>query len=107
MSMLYCVGAPEIGGETLFMSGYQALENLDEETRAVAERVKVHYCLPERGGGSDSDSDDEDTHDHVETEGNRTVDPGSRPLVWDPRVLQSRVCARRWRYLAFGRWRRC
>ena len=50
LSMLYCVEAPEVGGETLFMSGYQALRNLDEQTRAVAERVAVHYCLPETFG---------------------------------------------------------
>ena len=46
--MLFCVDEPEVGGETLFVSGYEALANLDEGMRAVAERMLVHYCL---GGG--------------------------------------------------------
>ena len=49
--MLYCVDEPEVGGETLFVSGYEALANLEEGVRALAERVLVHYCLG--GGGGD------------------------------------------------------
>ena len=58
LSMLFCVDEPELGGETLFVSGDEALANLDEGMRALAERMLVHYCLG--GGGSDSEDEEED-----------------------------------------------
>jgi alpha-ketoglutarate-dependent taurine dioxygenase len=42
-SMLYCLAAPDFGGETLWLSGYHALSLLDDSTRALAERLVVHY----------------------------------------------------------------
>ena len=77
------------------MSGYEALANLEEGVRAVAERMLVHYCLG--GGGGDSDDEHDDEHDQEqqqqqvegeEEEEEEEEELGSVP--WDPRVLESR-----------------
>ena len=93
--MLFCVDEPEVGGETLFVSGYEALANLDEGVRALAERMLVHYCLGGGGGDSDDEHDDDEEDDgqgqeeaqqQQEVEGEE--EQGS--VSWDPRVLESR-----------------
>ena len=101
LSMLYCVDEPEVGGETLFVSGYEALANLEEGVRALAERMLVHYCLG--GGGGDSDDEDDDEHDQEQqqVEGEEEQAQQQQQEVegeeqqqgsvsWDPRVLESR-----------------
>ena len=86
--MLYCVNEPDVGGETLFVSGYEALANLEEGMRAVAERMLVHYCLG--GGGSDSEDEDEDDGQGQEDEQQQVEGGKEGSVLWDPRVLESR-----------------
>ena len=79
LSMLYCVESPEVGGETLFLNGTKALEQLGPETRAVAERLLVHYCQGEYEGQRIAADDDND---------NSAEGGGAADSPWDRRVRQ-------------------
>jgi len=83
LSMLYSLEAPECGGETLFFSGYGALDRLPPELLRVAEVGQVHYRGSHSGDGG-SESDEEDGSGDEDADGAHVQSP-----FWHPLVLQT------------------
>ena len=76
LSMLYCMESPEDGGETLFLNGALALAQLEPAMRAVAQRLRVHYCQGEHEG------------QRITSHGIEGMEASALDSPWDPRVRQ-------------------
>jgi taurine dioxygenase len=94
ISMLYCLEAPDAGGETLYLSGYHALEQLDAATRALAEQLTVHYGV-ETGGIRDAAEAagvlDGSSMEHFRRYGDRMMPDGTRITNVPAAVVESGV----------------
>ena len=86
--------APDYGGETLWLSGYHALSLLDAETRALAERMAVHYGV-ETGEVREAAEAAGVLHgaelEHFRRFGDRMMPDGTRITNVPPEIVQAGV----------------